>query len=224
MWWGRGGVSSGSPAAAAAYRHPRSSRASAIQNMGYQRLQSIAMPTASRPASALRQRTRPPRGLQRKASDSPTANGTISGVGGVSIDNMGLLAPTWVDPIPSLIGKKTALVSCEWYNQKDATTTKGAAFLSARKAIANQQTVWGTSSSAIDPSADRASYDSASDAMWAGSKTNIDSYVSIHTDAHIGVDGSYATYSTGGDSVHLTYATSYRQSAFDIVGGRRLNA
>jgi hypothetical protein len=130
---------------------------------------------------------------------------------GITMNQMTALAPTYVNPIATQIGKKIGVICWEWANQRDSTTAAGAAMLAALKAAANVQTVFGTSTSAsiYDPSADRATYDAAWDAIAAGSKTNIDSYMPIHTDTHIGVDGSYASFSgtTGGDGLHLTNAT-----------------
>jgi len=133
----------------------------------------------------------------------------VLAIGGQTMDNMTSMASSYVTPIAAQIGKELGVICWEWANQRDSTTTKGALMLAALKAVPNIQTVFGTSTSAsaYDNSADRASFDAAWDAVWAGPKTNIDSYMSIHTDAHIGVDGSYATFSSAGDSVHLPDAT-----------------
>lgn len=144
-------------------------------------------------------------------------------VPGITLNQMITVAPNLYDGIPSMIGKKTGLIAWEWANQQTSTTTAGATFLAARKAIANQQTVWGTSTSATlyDNSATRATYDSAWDAAHT---TNIDAYMAIHTDTHIGVDGSYATFSTptGGDGLHLTDTTYPFLAAFFVSGFQAL--
>lgn len=131
------------------------------------------------------------------------------GIPGLTMDGMTTLAPAFVNPIAAMAGKTIGVMCWEWANQRDSTTTKGALMLAALKATANVQTCFGTSTSAsqYDNSAPRASYDAAWDAIWAGAKTDIDSYMAIHLDSHIGVDGSYATFSSGGDGLHLTNTT-----------------
>ena len=106
------------------------------------------------------------------------------GIGGITVANMGVLAPSWVDPIPALISKKINLVGFEWHNENLTNPTlplpynHAVTYLAARKAIANQRTVWGTSTSeSADPIANRASYNSAFDAAHA----NVDSYVPTPT-------------------------------------------
>jgi hypothetical protein len=128
----------------------------------------------------------------------------------ISLNGLDELAPELVDPIPATIGKTVALVAWEWANQRDAKTTAGAKFLANRKATSNMFTVWGTSTSGYyDPNPAREMYDQGWDVIWAGRRTNIDSYMPIHLDPYIGVNGSYAAYSksTGGDGLHLTNAT-----------------
>jgi hypothetical protein len=141
-------------------------------------------------------------------------------VGGIALDNLNVLAPTWVDPIPALTGKNQNIITFEWANQRDSTTTKGAIYLAARKAVSGNKTVWGTSTSgsAYDPSADRATFNTAWNTIGTGAKTNIDSYMPIHTDTHIGVNGSYATYSSGGDGIHLTDTTYPYLAALFVTG------
>jgi hypothetical protein len=148
------------------------------------------------------------------------------GIDGISLDHMGDLAPTWIDPIPSLIGKVQNLISFEWYNQRDSSSAKGELFLADRKAIANQKTVWGTSTSAsaIDPSSVRASYNAAWDAYWAGPATNIDSYMPLHSDLTIGSDGTYVNFSSGGDGQHLTDFTYQYLAALFVNGIHDLSA
>lgn len=148
------------------------------------------------------------------------------GIGGISTTQMTAMTPTYINPIAAQFGGKIGVITWEWANDETATTTDGAAFLAALKAGTNVQTVFGTSSSSTnyDPSTNRATFDSAWDAIWAGAKTNIDSYMPIHTDAHIGVNGSYATYSTptGGDGLHLTNATYPYLAAIYVTGFQAL--
>lgn len=133
------------------------------------------------------------------------------GIGGLSMNQMTTLAPTYINPIVDQFGGKIGVTCWEWANQRDATTTAGALMLAALKAKTGLQTVFGTSTSATlyDNSADRATFNAAWNVIGTGVKTNIDAYMPIHSDTHIGVDGSYATFSTptGGDGLHLTDAT-----------------
>lgn len=129
------------------------------------------------------------------------------GIGGLTMNQMITLAPNYVNPIVDQLGGKKIGVMCfEWANQRDSTQTAGASMLAALKAKALVQTVFGTSTSAslYDPAAARATFDSAWDAAHT---TNIDAYMAIHTDTHIGVDGSYAANSSAGDGLHLPNAT-----------------
>jgi hypothetical protein len=143
-------------------------------------------------------------------------------VSGINTNDMNLLAPTWIDPIPGLIGKTHNVSGFEYHNQSFATANaavmkaKAQTYLADRKLIANQRTVWGTSTSeGADPIALRAAYDSLFDGDHA---TNIDSYVAIHNDAHVGVDGAYVTFSSGGDGVHLTDPTAPFLAATIVTG------
>ena len=144
-------------------------------------------------------------------------------IGGVTTAHMDTLAATWIDPIPALIGKKHNVTGFEWHNENLANPTlpqpynHAVTYLANRKLIANQRTVWGTSTSeGADPIANRAAYNASFDAAHPANL--IDSYIPIHTDAHIGVDGSYATYTPGGDGVHLS-ATTYAYLAALFVAG-----
>jgi hypothetical protein len=133
-------------------------------------------------------------------------------VGGITIGNLNVLAPTWVDPIPALLGKEVAVVTYAWHNAMTATTTTGATYLAARKAVPNLKTVWGTSTDTADLTAPqiamRGTFNAAWDSVMAGAavppKTNIDSYMPIHLNSQVGVDGSYAANATAGnDGVHF---------------------
>jgi hypothetical protein len=129
---------------------------------------------------------------------------------GISMNQMTALVSTYVNPIAEQIGKKIGVICFEWANQRDSTTTAGAAMLAALKAMPNVQTVFGTSTDASQAGYEgtaRDTYDAAWAAIAAGASTNIDSFMPIHTDAHVGVDGSYALYSSAGDGVHLVNAT-----------------
>jgi hypothetical protein len=148
------------------------------------------------------------------------------GVGGIYTQHMDTLATSWIDPLPAAIGKTINLVGFEWYNEDlqgglfapPVPFNHANTYLANRKAVTGIKTVWGTSTSnSSDPVASRASYDASFDAAHT---TNIDSYMPIHLDAHIGVHGSYATYSsaTGGDGVHLT-DTTYPYLAALFVSG-----
>lgn len=128
------------------------------------------------------------------------------GIGGLTLPQMGTMAATYITPMAALIGStKLAVVAHEWANSRSAgDTSQGATYLAAIKSVANTLNVWGTSTSAsgYDPSADRAAYNFAWDSLTP--KTNVDAYWPIHTDTHIGVDSSYATFDAGGDGLHPT--------------------
>lgn len=148
----------------------------------------------------------------------------VIGVGGITVAHMDTLAPTWVDPIPALIGKKTNLVGFEWYNENGANPTPPAPFnhsqtyLANRHAVANQRNVWGTSTGySSDPSTNRNSYNTSFDATIPNS--NIDSYMPFHTNAQIGTSTAYANHpGNWSDTVHLS-ATGYPFLASDLVSG-----
>ena len=137
------------------------------------------------------------------------------GIGGVVPSQINTLAASRVDNISALIGKDVALSCFEWYNQRAAAPTPynaSLAYLTARKAASSRtKTVWGTST---DSQADNASetnrgaYNSAWDSYWAGSHPLIDSYMPIHNNASIGVNGSITGPSTtySGDGIHLNDA------------------
>jgi hypothetical protein len=138
--------------------------------------------------------------------------------GGATMATLTSFAPTLVDPIHTQIGMKTPVITFEWFNQQDSTTTNGAAYLAARKAASsNILTVFGTSTDASSSAnqVNRAAFDSAWDAAHT---LNIDAYMAIHTDTHIGVNGSYATFSSAGDGVHLVPATTPFLAAFFSTG------
>lgn len=129
-------------------------------------------------------------------------------VGGITTDNMSVLAPTWIDPLANLIRKKINLVGFEWHNENISGApplpfNSANTYLAARKLIPNLRTVWGTSTSeSTDPIANRASYNSAFDAAHT---SNIDVYMALHADTNIGVDGSHTTNPTyWSDGVHLS--------------------
>jgi hypothetical protein len=158
------------------------------------------------------------------------------GWGGATLSTMTQFAPTWIDPIPALIGKPVNVVAWEFVNSNSANNqfaapsiTQANSYLSARKAVPNIRTVWGTSTSLnanfsgdMDPVAGRADYNAAFD---AAPTVNIDSYMPIHLDTHIGVDGSYATFSTptGGDGIHLTDTTYPFLAALYVSGIQALS-
>jgi hypothetical protein len=144
------------------------------------------------------------------------------GIGGITTAHLSTLAPTWIDPLPALIGKKVNLSSFEWYNDSGSGTlgasgpfSDAQAYLAARKAVANIRTVWGTSTGySGDPSANRNAYDADFD---AASTTNIDAYVALHNDPEIGTSTAYATYpGNWSDVVHLSN-TGYTYLASDFL-------
>jgi|SRR5882724_156633 len=131
-------------------------------------------------------------------------------VGSIQIDQLNTLAPTEIDPLAVAYGKTHAVVTFEWTNQRIAVTTNGATYLAARKAIANQQTVWGTSTGfSGDPDATRNSYDAAWDALATPLPANADAYMAIHTSTQIGTSGAFAAHPANwSDTLHLS-ATGY---------------
>lgn len=132
-------------------------------------------------------------------------------VGGITTSNMGVLAPTWVDPLPAMYGKKTNLVGFEWYNQSfvggcgaPCPFNTAQTYVAARHLIANQRVVWGTSTAySGDPNAGRNSYNSSFDATIPNA--NIDSYMAIHNNVQIGDSSAYAAHTVNwSDGVHLS--------------------
>jgi hypothetical protein len=132
-------------------------------------------------------------------------------------------APLLVDPLPAAFGVPINLVGFEWVNENNFGASGTTAFsdavtyLTARKAVPGIRTVWGDSLSlAADPVANRASYDG----LWASAipSTVVDSFMPLSSDTHIGVNGSYTTFSTGGDGVHLTDATQPFLAALFVSG------
>ena len=112
------------------------------------------------------------------------------GIGGISTSNMSLLAPSWVDPMPSTLKMRVNLVGFEWVNQGGAPPipfNNALSFLKARKKVTNLRTVWGTSTSyKNDPDANRAAYDSAFDANTSNIQSYVDSYMRLHANAQLG--------------------------------------
>lgn len=144
-------------------------------------------------------------------------------VGGITVANMDVLAPTWVDPLPAQLGKKINLVGFEWFNENNTNPTlpqpfnHSQTYLANRKLKTNLRTVWGTSTGYNgDPSTNRNSYNTAFD---GASTTNIDSYMSIHTDAQIGTSAAFANHPANwSDGVHLS-DTGYPFLATQFVNG-----
>ena len=130
------------------------------------------------------------------------------GVGGISTENMTVLAPTWVDPIPAAIAKTVNLIGFEWVNSVQtypAAFNDAVTYLTARRAISGLKIVWGTSYSYNgDPNTNRESYDSAFDNNTNNVQSLIDSYMPLHTDTGLGLatgavlGSSWQTYCTNG--------------------------
>jgi len=134
---------------------------------------------------------------------------TNVGVRSFTIDELTARDSTWTDPIPSLIGKPTTLCAWEWYNQKSdghpGVYNKALTYIAARKAVANQRIVWGTSTCYNVADASRVSYNSAMDAAGLVANNLAQGYVPIHNNSFIGVEGAYAANPTYySDTIHMS--------------------
>jgi hypothetical protein len=133
------------------------------------------------------------------------------GIPGIQTRTMDSLAPSWVDPLPALLGKYVNLVAFEWYNEAvpfgDPTPyNDGVTYLANRKAASSKfRIAWGTStdtSQGIVNNTRRSAYNSA----WDSAHANVDSYISIHTDGNVGDTNAFTNHPTNfsGDGVHLS--------------------
>lgn len=134
---------------------------------------------------------------------------TNIGVRSFTIDELTARDTAWTDPIPSLIGKPTTLCAWEWYNQKSdghpGVYNKALTYIAARKAVANQRIVWGTSTCYNVADASRVSYNSAMDAAGLVANNLAQGYVPIHNNSFIGVEGAYAANPTYySDTIHMS--------------------
>jgi len=134
---------------------------------------------------------------------------TNIGVRSFTIDELTARDTAWTDPIPSLIGKPTTLCCWEWFNQKSdghpGVYNKALTYIAARKAVANQRIVWGTSTCYNVADASRVSYNSAMDVAALVANNLAHGYVPIHSNSFIGVEGAYAANPTYySDSIHMS--------------------
>jgi lysophospholipase L1-like esterase len=131
------------------------------------------------------------------------------GVGGDTVLNMHSRAPTWLDPVAGIVGKKVKVAAFEWYNQRGASPTprnNSLTYIAARRTALTLM-CWGTSTDNSDaaPDQNRVDYNTYFDANHGAGV--MDSYVALHADANIGVEGSFLSNpGNWSDIVHLSDA------------------
>jgi hypothetical protein len=144
-----------------------------------------------------------------QALSLPWGAWTNNGIGSISTTVMTTNAPSYIDGIPALVGKPTKLMEGEWYNESGTGTQKHDAsvtYLLARRAAGFKTCFWTN----IDPdgvdAASRTDYNTQFDAVNA--PTYMDSYVPVHLNEFIGLDGARTAYPANfyADNIHLNAA------------------
>ena len=152
----------------------------------------------------------------------PFGSWTIAAVPGTTSGDMRDRASYELDPIIGVVNKPTVIAAFEWYNafsQGTLTTAAMRTYAADRKA-AGHKIVMGTSTSAFDDGAERASFNADFDSNNAA----FDGYVPIHNNTKIGVNGAAAADASPGPRVYYAADGLHFTGAAGASGNRELAA